>query len=218
MASSQASVAVGLFMVVAGVGLWSVALMAQQQRFESAATTAASCPPVSLVVSAMPSSPPAMVIPRQQDTPTVGSGGAPAGASASASASASAGTSAGTSASASASAAPSASASATAVAGDGVFRFKEGSVELATGEVARLIAYYRDLQKQPRGKILVEGTGDDDTPAGVLLGRRRSLIVRQLLSEVGYDAERLILPPPPGSPIEGLHGVARVTLQEVKAP
>ena len=101
---------------------------------------------------------------------------------------------------------------------EGVFRFEVGSVVMASGELPRLLAYFRELRKQPGGKILIEGAGDDETPAGVALGRRRSLITRQVLSEVGYDPTRLILPPPPGGPIEGQRGSVRVTIQEAKTP
>lgn len=205
MASNQTSMVVGVAMILAGVGLWGVATQAQAQRERTAAVAAASCPPV-VAPSACAPCPacPTSV------TPSTGDPSASAVPAASVAASASVAPSA--SVAASASAAPGASAEAEGM----VFRFEPGKNVLPKDEMQRLIAYGRELQRQPRTKLLLEGGGDDATPEGALLGRRRAMITRQVLSEIGIDPERLVMPPATAAP--GPSGGVRVRTLETRVP
>ncbi len=93
---------------------------------------------------------------------------------------------------ASASAAPSASSSAHAPADGASFRFVAGEIALAKGEVPRLVAHAAELRKSS-GKISIEAFGDGTDEKAAALGRRRGVLARQLLVEIGLDSERLVV-------------------------
>ncbi len=201
MASNQASAAVGVAMVVAGMGLWGVATQAQVQR------TRASEPATSPAASSAPRAP-CPACPPAPACPAATATASGAAAAASGAASASAGPPA--------SGAPSASASPAADQGDSFFRYEPGKITLSNDEKMRLITRCRGLLKLG-GKLQIEGFGDDASPEGVALGRRRALLTRMLLGDAGFDGERLLLLPPSATP-SGATGGVRVTFQEAKAP
>ena len=95
--------------------------------------------------------------------------------------------------SASASAAPAASGSAAPAARtDAVFRFAPGGITLPKEEIARLVAFAADLRRET-GKIVLEGFPDEaGTEERIAsLGRRRAVLARQILTDVGLENERL---------------------------
>jgi outer membrane protein OmpA-like peptidoglycan-associated protein len=65
---------------------------------------------------------------------------------------------------------------------------------LPKDELGRLIASAADLRRET-GKITIEGFGDDPgtDDKATALGRRRAILARQVLSEIGLDAERLVV-------------------------
>jgi hypothetical protein len=175
MVSNQVSVAVGLAMIVAGIGLWGVSAYAQLQRVYAAA------PPLAAPCSACPELPPAPACPPGLAT-----------SSTTASATVAPSTSAVSVASASAS---------TAVATEnpaagGLFRFELGKAVFKKDEIGRLLTFGREQLKTPRVRLLIEGMGDEEGPKGIALGRSRGVVARQLLSDAGFDSERLVLAPP----------------------
>lgn len=91
------------------------------------------------------------------------------------------------------SAPPAGSASAAPAQGNG-FRFGKGGIILEKSELQRLIGLANEL-KRTSGKVVLEGFGDepgtDDKTLG--LGRRRATLARQLLAEIGFDGERLVV-------------------------
>jgi hypothetical protein len=177
MVSNQVSVAVGLAMVVAGIGLWGVSAYAQLQRVHSAAASAppsASCP-------VCPEPPPAPACP---PPPAAAVAAPPATASASAAPSTSA--------------PPAASATAATEnpGAGGLFLFEPGKAVFKKDEIVRLLTFGREQLKTPRVRLMIEGVGDEEGPRGIALGRSRGVVARQLLSDAGFDSERLVLAPP----------------------
>jgi len=180
MVSNQVSVAVGLAMVVAGIGLWGVSAYAQLQRVHAAAPpSAAPCP-------ACPELPPAPACPPLPAAPSTAASAAPPASEAAPSASA----------------APVASASAASAAttenpgAGGLFLFEPGKAVFKKDEIGRLLTFGREQLKTPRVRLLIEGMGDEEGPKGIALGRSRGVVARQLLSDAGFDSERLVLAPP----------------------
>ena len=120
---------------------------------------------------------------------------------------------------ASASASPSASAasSAAAPASGTSFRFVAGDIALAKGEVPRLVAQAAELRKST-GKISIEGFADGPgtDEKSVSLARRRGVLARQLLADVGLDPERLVVSTGDAGAEPDLAGQVRVRAKEAK--
>ncbi|MCS6901039.1 MAG: hypothetical protein RMJ98_15665 [Myxococcales bacterium] len=177
MVSNQLSVAVGLAMVLAGIGLWGISAYAQLQRLHATQVS----PPATFYPACSPLPPP----PTCPSQPTV----SPAVLSVSPS----------VSISPSASTSSSSSASAPTIAPEtrGVlFLFEPGKAVFRKGEIQRLLAFGREQLRTPQVRLQIEGIGEEEGPQGVALGRKRGIITRQLLSDAGFDSERLMLAPP----------------------
>jgi hypothetical protein len=208
MASNQISVAVGIAMVVAGIGLWGVATYAQVQRAH--ASVPALGPPV--IPSPCPVCPSLTPPSPSPATPPAVPSQAAAGSS----------SSAGPAPSSSAPPAiASASSTPAAPPGDAasgpLFLFEPGKVVFKKEEIPKILAFGREQLKQPQVRLVIEGAGDEDGPRGLALGRSRSVVARQLLVESGVDSERLVLAPPRAFTSIEDAGV-RLRLVEAKSP
>lgn len=198
MASNQISVAVGIAMIVAGVGLWGIAAFAQHQRNSTPlAAVASECSPCPTCSAC-----PACSLPSTHEIPAVNS--APAVSH--------------LAAVPEAPAPPSASNPAPSNApNEGEpFLFEPRKTSLQKDEIPRIITYCRGLLKQPQVKIQIEGIAEEDDPKGLILGRNRALITRMLLVDAGLDGDRLVLIPPRVQ-ATGASGV-KIYLLENKAP
>lgn len=208
MASNQISVAVGIAMVVAGIGLWGVATYAQVQRAH-ASVPAPGPPVIASPCPVCPSlTPPSPSPATPQAVPSVTAAGSSSSAGPAPSSSAPA------SASASASAAPAAPGDASSGA---LFLFEPGKVVFKKEEIPKILAFGREQLKQPQVRLQIEGSGDEEGPRGLALGRSRSVVARQLLVESGVDSERLVLAPPRAFTSIEDAGV-RLRMVEAKSP
>lgn len=196
MASAALRSAAGVALVAGG--LFLVALGAERHGEQAAAAR-----------PALPSTPPTPTPPTPSTPATTSARPAPAATSSPVPSSSAVSPPAASSAAAATSAAP--AGSATAHAGP-VFHFTPGGIVLPKDELARLIAAAAELRREP-GKVTIEGFGDeagtDEKAAG--LGRRRALLARQLLSDVGLDGERLVISVGDVAKDESLKGTVRVS-------
>lgn len=209
MASNQISVAVGIAMVVAGIGLWGVATYAQVQRAHASVPALgppAPASPCPVCPSLTPPSPSLTASP-VASSPTPGSSSAGPAASSSAP----------PAASASASASPAPAAPPGDASSGVLFLFEPGKVVFKKEEIPRILAFGREQLKQPQVRLQIEGAGDEEGPRGLALGRSRSVVARQLLVESGVDSERLVLAPPRAFTSLEDAGV-RLRLVEAKSP
>ena len=92
---------------------------------------------------------------------------------------------------------PSATASASAGVPDragAVFHFAVGGITLTKEEVGRLVAFAAELRRET-SKIVIEGFADEPGTEEKIasLGRRRAVLARQVLTDVGLDGERLTI-------------------------
>lgn len=120
------------------------------------------------------------------------------------------------SASASSSARPASSAPPGAAGGLSV-HFAAGGIVLPKDEITRLVGHAAELRKDVN-KVVVEGFADEPgtDDKAIALARRRAILARQLLTEVGIDPERLSIAVVDVASEPSLAGSVRVRVKEAK--